>query len=261
MKGYPMNERAIEVEKIILTDRRALALAIKAVLPFASTDQTRIHLASVSIGIRNGRLIVCATDGHRAALVQSKNTDAAMFGFYGGRDGIEANRFGTHNAIVLPAKILATALKASGKTAEAVFFPHEGPTGSLRIGVTLQSGEWQNFTTIPALLGVSYPPIFQVCTSLDPKENRAQIAPEYIEAAAALGKALGAKGVEITISDPLAPIVFSMESDAFIGAIWQMPMRLDHGKNALGRDQRINQIIDPGPAHMRAPGGPALAAE
>ena len=252
-----MTKRTIEVENIILSDRRALALAIKAVLPFASKDETRIQLASVSIGIRNGRLIVVATDGHRAALVQSKGVDAGMFGFWGGKDGIEANRFGGRDAIVLPAKILGTALKAAGKTAEAVFFPHEGPTGSLRIGVTLQSGEWQNFTTIPALLGVSFPPIFQVFTALDPKENRAQIDPGYLEAAGALGKAIGAKGIEITISDPLAPVVFSMESDAFIGAIWQMPMRLDNGKKAYGRDQRIAQIIDPGPAHLRAP----IAAE
>ena len=245
-----MSDRTIQVENIILSDRRALALALRSVLPFASKDETRIHLASVSIGVRNGRLIVCATDGHRAALVQSKGVDAGMFGFWGGKDGIEASRFGTHNAIVLPAKILGTALKAAGKTVEACFVPHEGPTGSLRIGVTLPSGEWQNFTTIPALLGVSYPPIFQVCTALDPKENRTQIDPGYLEAAGALGKALGAKGIEITVSDPLAPVVLSMESDAFLGAIWQMPMRLD---DAFGRDQRIYQIIDPGPAHMRAP--------
>ena len=253
-----MSDRTIEVENIILSDRRALALALRSVLPFASKDETRIHLASVSIGVRNGRLMACATDGHRAALVQSKGTDAAMFGFYGGREGREANRFGGPNAIVLPAKILATALKAGGKTAEAVFFPHEGPTGSLRIGVTLANGEWQNFTTIPALFGVSYPPIFGVCTALDPKENRTQIDPNYLEAAGGLGKSIGAKGVEITVSDPLAPVIFSMESETFIGAIWQMPIRME---NAFGRDKRIYQIIDPGPAHMRAPGGPAIAAE
>lgn len=249
-----MKDRTINVEDISMCDRRALALAIRAALPFASKDETRQQFASVSIGIRNGLLMVAATDGHRAVVIQAKSANAAIYGFYG-EGGLNAARFGTDLGIVLPAKILATALKAR-RDVEAVFYSHEGVCGSLRIGATLESGDWENFTTIPARFGVSFPPIFKVCTALDPMANRTHIAPEYLESAGALGRAIGAKGggIEITVSDPNSPVVLSCESEAFRAAIWQMPLQLD---KAEGRDPRIAQIIDPGPAHLRAP----IAAE
>jgi len=247
-----MRKRSTQIENHVSTDRKALALAIKAALPFASDDETRPHLSGVSIGVRNGRLMVCATDGHRAALIQAKGEDAAIFGFYGGREGVEANRFGGYDAIVLPARKLAAAFKGHGKDVEACFWPHQGAAGVLRIGVTLSSGDWEDLATVSAVKGVAYPPIFQVCTALDPRDNRTQIAPGYLEAAGALGRAIGAKGIEITVSDPLAPVVLSMESESFRAAIWQMPMRLDDGSPASGRDRRIAQIIDPGPARTTA---------
>lgn len=247
-----MRKRSTSLENNVSTDRKALALAIKAALPFASDDETRPHLSGVSIGVRNGRLMVCATDGHRAALVQSKGDDAPIFGFWGGRDCPEALRFGETGAIVLPARKLAAAFKGLGKDVEACFRPHEGAAGVLRIGVTHPAGDWEDLAMVSAVSGVSYPPIFQVCTGLDPRGNRTQIAPSYLEAAGGLGRAIGAKGIEITISDPLAPVVLTMESPSFVAAIWQMPMRLDDGSSACGRDPRIARIVDPGPARTAA---------
>ena len=237
---------------LVQIDRRALATALRAAIPFASTDETRPHLSSVAIGVRNGRLTVCATDGHRAALVQAKRDDAAIFAFYGGRDHARALAFGGQDPILLPAKKVAAALKGQGKEVEACFRPHEGPAGTLRIGVTLASGEWEDRATVQAVSGVVYPPIFQVCTGIDPKASRGAVAPSYLEAIGTLGRTLGAQGVEITISDPLAPQIFTGETDDFRFAVWQMPVRLDKGANAHTRDPRIAQIIDPGPVRAAA---------
>ena len=235
------NTKTVNPHALILADRSCLARMIQAAIPFASTDESRPHLASVAVGVFGRRAFVTATDGHRIVAMRAKRDDAAIFGFHGGPEAPEYART-KHDPILFPARKLAAALKGL-KNPHANVRPHLGTVALFEY----DAGTGEELSTRSVIWNreAQFPPFQQVCTPADPVESRAAVDPKYLAAIGDFAARIGAKHVAMTIAGELAPVICTAENDDFVAGIWQMPMR---GDTSTARRDPIPAILfDPGP--------------
>lgn len=221
----PVNERVIDMymhlNTCVLTNAEARAL-----LAFASTDETRPMLAAVCVDWSGGR--VMATDGHRLAYVN------------GSPKGI--------GQTVLARSVWAAACKASAGKSGLVVVTRVGLDAA-----TVHAGAWPigapdcealakdppadwgfALTKLPggAAADVAYPPVDQVVPNYASAEREPVkpeplgVNPAYLADLVAVTKAAGARGVLMHHGTPLDPIEFEVSGTEGAWRVVVMPMRV-----------------------------------